>query len=224
MESESKPNRDLPLITSPDFSAISKRPSRRWKIVGLILLLIPALLWLLMTALRQYSRSYDYAGRMPLRKWNSSDSMHAYFVDRFVASDGFGGFRMPRTRTVSTEQELKLGERTFLVTEMDLISLGQGTGLTKHYAKTPPFAYDRTFESTKALLVYASHRPLLKTESDAIQELVAGKNTVFANGDSKMLIVGAVRATESCQQCHKVAVGELLGAFTYTLVPSPYEN
>jgi hypothetical protein len=37
-------------------------------------------------------------------------------------------------------------------------------------------------------------------------------------------MLGAIRATKTCQKCHDAEIGDLLGAFSYTLRPVPKEE
>ena len=71
-------------------------------------------------------------------------------------------------------------------------------------------------------------RPLTDDEKRAIATLKAnGTQEVVVTGQGLSLspapvgVVGAIRATRSCLDCHDVKEGELLGAFSYTLEPLP---
>ena len=69
-----------------------------------------------------------------------------------------------------------------------------------------------------------NNRPMTDFEASAIKELAAGKQIVDKLDKTDRLVVGAVRAEQSCIACHAGAkVGDLLGAFSYhlSLVVSP---
>jgi hypothetical protein len=58
-------------------------------------------------------------------------------------------------------------------------------------------------------------------EEAALPSLRAGEDLYIVSKDDTIRMLGAVRATKTCQQCHDAEVGDLLGAFSYTLRPAP---
>ena len=63
------------------------------------------------------------------------------------------------------------------------------------------------------------HRPLKEAEAKALSQLREGRQSVLAGDNDHPTLVGAVRATADCLKCHEAKEGQLLGAFSYPLVP-----
>jgi hypothetical protein len=57
-------------------------------------------------------------------------------------------------------------------------------------------------------------------EEDALPSLRDGEDLYIVSKDNTLRMLGAVRATKTCQKCHDAEVGDLLGAFSYTLRPA----
>jgi hypothetical protein len=64
-------------------------------------------------------------------------------------------------------------------------------------------------------------RPLDLFEEAALPSLVEGEDLFIAQKDQTLRMLGAIRATKVCQQCHDANSGDMLGAFTYTLRLNP---
>jgi len=64
-------------------------------------------------------------------------------------------------------------------------------------------------------------RPLDRFEEAALPSLVEGEDLFIARKDDTLRMLGAIRATKVCLQCHDANAGEMLGAFTYTLTLNP---
>jgi hypothetical protein len=54
-------------------------------------------------------------------------------------------------------------------------------------------------------------------EEAALSALREGEDLFIASKGETARMLGALRATKTCQQCHDAQVGDLLGAFSYTL-------
>lgn len=63
-------------------------------------------------------------------------------------------------------------------------------------------------------------RPLNAFERQAIQQLRADKDLVVDAKPARVRMVGSLRATNDCRECHQVPRGTLLGAFSYELLPA----
>lgn len=151
-----------------------------------------------------------YAGHAP-DEWTSYQAMHAYFLQRFVESRGFGDERMvnlnnPRFRKVYAD-----GMR-YRVGRVQLLSPNGGNA---------PFAYATAMDADKEQIKHATHEPVGNAEVDAIAKLKDGMTVVLAGNEGHREMIGAIRATASCTQCHDVTEGTLLGAFKYPLEPEP---
>jgi hypothetical protein len=146
-------------------------------------------------------------------EWESYQAMHAYILDRFVRSDGFGFRRMPRVQDVPRERRIYADGVRYTVSRVQLISLNGGK---------EPFAYKSPYDDAmKNALKRDPHVPLVEGEADALAQLKEGKEVVLIGAEGKRELVGAVRATADCMKCHSVKEGTLLGAFRYPLIREP---
>lgn len=64
----------------------------------------------------------------------------------------------------------------------------------------------------------AKVRPLSEFEADALAKLRKGEDLVTDAAEREVRMVGSLRATKQCLQCHDVKRGDLLGCFSYDLV------
>jgi hypothetical protein len=64
-------------------------------------------------------------------------------------------------------------------------------------------------------------RPLDFFEEAALPALRDGEDLFIGSKGATARMLGALRATKTCQQCHDAEVGDLLGAFSYTLRRAP---
>ncbi len=64
-------------------------------------------------------------------------------------------------------------------------------------------------------------RPLDLFEQAGLATLREGEDLYIASKDATFRMAGALRATKTCQKCHDAEIGDLLGAFSYTLRPVP---
>jgi hypothetical protein len=64
-------------------------------------------------------------------------------------------------------------------------------------------------------------RPLDFFEEAALPALREGEDLFIASKGETVRVLGALRATKTCQQCHDAEAGDLLGAFSYTLRRAP---
>jgi hypothetical protein len=62
-------------------------------------------------------------------------------------------------------------------------------------------------------------RKLSSWESASLERLRAGENVFLDESPEQIRMFGAIRANKECLQCHDASRGELLGAFTYLIVP-----
>jgi hypothetical protein len=64
-------------------------------------------------------------------------------------------------------------------------------------------------------------RALNDFEASAIPQLLEKQEIVARATTNRIEMVGAIRASKQCTECHDVPRGTLLGAFSYTLVRDP---
>lgn len=58
-------------------------------------------------------------------------------------------------------------------------------------------------------------RELNAFEAIAVAKIMQGQEIVTNRNDSTMQMVGAIRETQKCVECHDVKASALLGAFSY---------
>lgn len=62
-------------------------------------------------------------------------------------------------------------------------------------------------------------RSLDSFEREALTRLQAGESVVVESAPGEIRMLGAIRAKRDCLNCHRNTQGDLLGAFTYRLIP-----
>ena len=67
----------------------------------------------------------------------------------------------------------------------------------------------------------AKVRPLNDFETPSLKKLIDGEDVVVSASLNRIQMLGSLRATKECQQCHSVERGALLGAFSYELLRDP---
>jgi len=67
-------------------------------------------------------------------------------------------------------------------------------------------------------------RGLSPFETDALERMRADENIVTRATPNRLQMMGALRATQECMQCHNVQEDELLGAFSYEFLRDPKLN
>jgi hypothetical protein len=85
-----------------------------------------------------------------------------------------------------------------------------------NFDKPAVYVSDRLPSMKKARQL--STRPLDAFESTALPSLQAGEDIVPVIDGEQLRVLGSIRAGERCVKCHAADRGDLLGAFTYTLV------
>ena len=85
-------------------------------------------------------------------------------------------------------------------------------GLLLHQA---PVVYRSTNLPRMSELKSVPTRSLDAFEMQALEELKKGEDLFVRGLDDKARMVGAIRATKQCLDCHEGQRGDLLGAFSY---------
>ena len=137
---------------------------------------------------------------LDVRQWG-------YVPDR----DHVVGFQAHHVSEVPHTGTLYTGEtRRWAIAQLQLVSL------LKH--DTPRVYVSENLPDMKEL-AEAKNRDLTKFEATALLPLERDTNLVIDEAPFAILMLGALRANESCQECHRVPKGALLGAFSYVLTP-----
>lgn len=124
--------------------------------------------------------------------------MHAEFVSRFVAADGFGKSRMP---AVKWHLPIEIDGVRLAVTRHRLIGL------------RPLRLYDE--RPSMQRMQRAKTQPLDGEDRNALAQLMEGKG--FHLSADRTRGYGLLTASARCQKCHQVDIGTPLGVFRYEL-------
>jgi len=165
-----------------------------------------------------YSRTEFLKRLRPLLanvQWSSDYDLHAYFVDRFLESEGNGISRVYQPpMSIRESMRLRITSReTYSLDSFDLIGVG------KH---PDPVAFLGRHHESVAML--RQTRPLTSFESRAVAELIAGEDVAVEANQAGRFVVGALRAKEDCLKCHGGKTGDVLGALSYRLTPAEPRN
>ena len=153
-----------------------------------------------------------------LRSDSTLEEAHARAVKSFVESKGFGLSRM-RHLSLWNDRIVHFDGREYDPWRVQLIGLSSEIGERIYTSTKPP---------KKDELTDAPRRDLSVEEVSAVAELRKGMNLsspiAMESGsqldvDGAMRVLAPLRLTKNCIECHKGNVGDLIGAFAYTLVP-----
>lgn len=143
---------------------------------------------------------------------------HQRAINSFVEAKGFGLSRMRKLDYWNDATVLFQGKR-YQPLQLQLVALTHEQTSKVYLDSTPPI---------KAKLAASAHRPLTPEELKAVEELRQGSLLSAPFHDSKAIdpayedtsqVLGAMRYTATCLQCHQGTEGQLAGAFLYTLMP-----
>jgi len=80
-----------------------------------------------------------------------------------------------------------------------------------------PAVYVSEFLPNMDELIGVPTRPLNEFESRSLEQLKSGEDLMVNSNDEHIEMLGSIRAIHQCMECHQVARGTLLGAFSYRL-------
>jgi hypothetical protein len=129
-----------------------------------------------------------------------------YVVDR----DRVAGFESHRFSRLPAMEPHRAAGGLWKVERLELI------GLLSH---DRPLVYVSEQLPNLEELGDAALRELDDFERGALEQLRAARDVVSAEYASHIRLVGALRAGQSCLECHQVERGDLLGAFSYVIRP-----
>lgn len=142
-------------------------------------------------------------------EWESFEEMHKHYTQSFVNSEGFG-----MSRIVSFDEpsfrRMRIDDLAYSVEGLNLIGLKSNA----------PVIYESNWrEVLRTKLETYPTRGLTAFEQSSLDEFYSGETLTWEFGEHRntVKLVAALRATESCLECHQVSEGELLGAFVYHL-------
>jgi hypothetical protein len=132
-------------------------------------------------------------------------SRMGYVVDR----DHVAGFLPHRFIDMPPREALKQ-PLSWRVARLELISLLKHKEVVAYVTEHLPQMDELQQAPTRALTTF---------ERDALTQLRRDEDLVVQTHPQLIRMVGSVRAGNDCVKCHAVKRGELLGAFSYELVP-----
>jgi hypothetical protein len=146
----------------------------------------------------------------PAHTWESCEEMHDAYVSKFERSPGFGLSRMARPEMLDRSGVLDLGRTRYSIDRVELIGLMRST---------TPVVYITSARSIGLRSEMVGSRELTSFEKRSVAAFRSGKSIdSAADGADTLACVGAVRAKDTCLNCHEGRkTGDLLGAFTYRL-------
>lgn len=150
--------------------------------------------------------------------WTSVERMHADYVQAFVESEGFGRARVTPMMMLMHRGILVLDGKPLHVGEVQLV------GIAKH---DPPVVYANAFmafqhgDADQRFLPMTASRHIDGQERLILRGMEQGQEVVTQAGGSETKVLGAIRTTTACLECHRSKrEGDLLGAFVYRLEPA----
>ncbi len=129
------------------------------------------------------------------------------FVKDIDTTVGFESHRF--TQEFDTRQTV--GEPPYRLARLELVSLLKHERPVVYVSEHLPNMDELRDVPTRALTAF---------EGKSLVRLRRDENLVTEDAGNLLHMLGAVRASETCMKCHSVRRGELLGAFSYELVPA----
>lgn len=145
-----------------------------------------------------------------------ADFLDAERMGYVQSRNAVAGFQSHQFSAVpSANPENAKAQPEWRIARVDLISL---------FKHAEPVAYVSENLPRMEELRDAPTRILTEFESTALKKLRADEDVVTDDSPERALdrvrMLGSLRAAKSCLRCHAVERGELLGAFSYELVPA----
>jgi hypothetical protein len=149
----------------------------------------------------------------------SLSSMHTSGLEDFLDKDRMGYVKdRDHVAGFMAHQFMKmpdLGSRDEPKAKWEIVRL-ELISLLKHKV---PVAYQSKYLPKMDELREAPTRPLNQFEQQALPRLRSDEDLAVEETRDRIRMVGSLRAGKDCLSCHSVRRGELLGAFSYELVP-----
>jgi hypothetical protein len=165
--------------------------------------------------------SFPVSPGEPLSRVEPNHEFYGYHkrsLWNFLYADGFGyvkdrahvsGFKLHGFRWLGMSVE---ESRSWRVQHIQLV------GILSH---EKPVVYLTDRLPSMEQVRQGKTRPPDLFEEAGLAALRDGEDLFLASKDETLRMLGALRATKTCQQCHDAEIGDLLGAFSYTLRPAP---
>ena len=175
-------------------------------------------------------------------KWKSYEEMHSHYTHNFVESEGMGirrivTFDEPRNRmlaidganyTVSELRLLGLSEETPKVYESSWVGMTRNALARYETRKLNAFEKEALVQLENGMQLVRRENKPLRTKLVSTEKTKSGRplqsQPKRIPQEKTYTLVGALRADESCMECHNAKRNELLGAFVYTMKKSDREQ
>ena len=142
----------------------------------------------------------------------SLERLHTDRVEKFVEQVAFGVRRVLMMPKIETKKlPVDSTGKTYVIDRMDLIGLLPGKEPIVRLAT----GINHALREEKKVV---STRALDEFEAQAVADLNK-RGLVWKLSESDVRMVGALRASQDCLSCHKGKEGDILGAFSYRMVP-----
>lgn len=161
-------------------------------------------------------------------------AMHDEKSEQFVAVEGFGArrvismfaFKHFSLAKGATRANWRASREQWEIVSIDVVG----------HAQTEPKTYMTQKIVAREKLTDIPTRKLDAFEARALGEIRAAltadnfkkdahaETARFQAGDGTLRVLGSLRATKGCLDCHKAKEGDLLGALSYTLRPAKLED
>ena len=123
--------------------------------------------------------------------------------------------RVTETLTLPDGSTRRIRERVWNVRDKQLMSVSTDAAGPKVYLNSPKGMHE--LMKAKKDGANAAKRSPDAFETEALAKLRGVDEVVMQSSEREMRVLGAIRARQECLSCHKVDVGAMLGAFSYTL-------
>jgi hypothetical protein len=137
-----------------------------------------------------------------------------FVAHAFARAPRFPDERKHARASSATDSQTTLPRESWKIARLELVSLLKFES---------PAVYLSKYLPAMGQLDDAETRPLTAFEQHALEKLRAGETLVTSTDSDRIQMLGAVRASRQCLDCHRGSRGTLLGAFSYRLrrVTSP---
>ena len=192
-DSTATANIDLPLTDAPTVDNPFQMPSRS----GLLDFHVGSRLGFLSPATFGYVKSRDQVAGFASHAFTVMPQLH-------------GSKSKPKNKSRTKADGNQSG--SWLIRRLELVSLLVHKTPRVYVSKHLPRMDELSGTET---------RPLTAHERRGLQQLRSGEDLAVEAAPNAVRMVGSLRATKRCLECHSVQRGELLGAFTYLLQRNP---
>ena len=153
----------------------------------------------------------------PVELYAEGQEFHELVLTDYLDPETFGYVAAPKTvagfephalRTVRQATEPRDELFDWEISRLELVSL------LRH---NPPRVYVSEEMPAMDQLTEYPHRELNEFESASLPQLVSQEDLVIKRIADRMVMLGSLRASNDCLECHSGQRGDLLGAFSYEL-------